>query len=259
MAYLEVQHVRKAFPAMQRGTPSHTLALDDLNVEMEQGKFYCLLGASGCGKSTLLRIIDGLIAPDAGQVILNGQPVRHPGPDRGMVFQQFNLLPWRTVLGNVSYGLEMLGVPSRIRRERAMNYLNMTGLNGFEHYYPAQLSGGMQQRVGLARALVIEPQLLLLDEPFGSLDELTREALQLELLRLWALRQQTIIFVTHDISEAVFLADQILIMSSRPGKIAATIEITLPRPRHDDLRSTLAYAELRRQIALLLKAASEPQ
>jgi NitT/TauT family transport system ATP-binding protein len=253
VSYIDVRQISKSFDHSQSKKAVALQALKEVTFEVKQGSFCCLLGASGCGKSTLLRIMHGLITPDSGEVRIDGVTVTRPSLDRGLVFQQFNLLPWRTVRGNVEYGLETLRLPKAQRSERAIRYINLTGLTGFENYYPAQLSGGMQQRVGLARALAIEPKVLLMDEPFGSLDALTRETLQTELMRLWSIHSSTVFFVTHDIAEALFLSDQILIMTARPGQIAARIEVDFPRPRLDTLRSSAAFAAMHGKISDTLK------
>lgn len=249
MSYLEVLNVSKVF----RGQPKDVQALDGISLTMKEREFYCLIGHSGCGKSTLLRIIDGLIKPTTGEVRIKGELVNRPGWNRGMVFQHFNLLPWRTVLGNVVFGLENRRVPRREQRERAMRYISMVGLDGFEHAYPSQLSGGMQQRVGLARALVIEPEILLMDEPLGSLDAQTREVMQGELMRIWSIEKRTVLFVTHDIEEAIFLADRVIVMSQRPGRVVEIIDVDFPRPREENLRTLPAFTEMRSRIWQTLK------
>jgi NitT/TauT family transport system ATP-binding protein len=254
MTYLEVQHIDKRFA--QPSGNDYTNVLADVSFNVERGEFICLIGPSGCGKSTLLRIMHGLIPSDGGQVMLNGQAVTQPGLDRGMVFQQFNLLPWRTAAGNVEFGLEAQRIPKQERRERVLKYLELVGLSGFTNYYPAQLSGGMQQRVGLARALAIEPDILLMDEPFGALDAMTRELMQNELMRIWSLEKRTAIFVTHDIEEAVFLADRIIVMSSRPGKIVEVVNVPFARPRDENLRISPEFSRLRGAIWEKLKAAA---
>jgi len=249
MSYLEVLNVSKVF----RGQPKDVQALDGISLTMKEREFYCLIGHSGCGKSTLLRIIDGLIKPTTGEVRIKGELVNQPGWDRGMVFQHFNLLPWRTVLGNIEFGLENRKVPRRELRERAMRYLSMVGLDGFEHAYPSQLSGGMQQRVGLARALAIEPEILLMDEPLGSLDAQTREVMQAELMRIWSIEKRTVLFVTHDIEEAIFLADRVIVLSQRPGRVVEIIDVDFPRPRDENLRTLPGFTEMRSRIWQTLK------
>ncbi len=256
MNYLEVRDLGKGFSHRHGKVVEQTVALHDVNFSVVRGEFCCLVGPSGCGKSTLLRILAGLIRSDSGEAILDGKAIDGTGFDRGMVFQGFNLLPWRTAQANVEFGLEIHGMPRAERRENAHRYLAQVGLRGFENYYPAQLSGGMQQRVGLARALAIEPTLLLMDEPFGSLDAQTREDMQVELTRLWALHKQTTLLVTHDIEESLFLADTIQVMTARPGRIYKTIPVDFPRPREESLRSSAAFAEARGYVSALLKDAS---
>jgi NitT/TauT family transport system ATP-binding protein len=209
-------------------------ALGGVDLVVRDGEFLTLLGPSGCGKTTLLRAIAGLIPVD-GRLEIDGRPVTGPGPDRSMVFQAFALMPWATVLGNVAFGLELRGVGRSSRERKAREYIDLVGLTGFEGRYPRELSGGMQQRVGLARALAVEPNVLLMDEPFGSLDEQTRRILQEELLKLWERRPITVVFVTHSMEEAVRLADRIALMSPRPGTIEELIEVELPRPRSGQL------------------------
>jgi NitT/TauT family transport system ATP-binding protein len=205
--------------------------LDRVSLTVSPREFVCVVGPSGCGKSTLLRVLSGLLAPSAGTVTLGGEPITQTTRGIGHVFQEANLMPWRTVRDNVMLPLELAGVPLAERRAAAQELIALVGLEGFEVYYPAELSGGMAQRVALARALVHEPELILLDEPFGALDALTRERMGQELLHIWAARQTTAVMVTHSISEAVLLADCVLVMSPRPGHIEARIPITLPRPR----------------------------
>ena len=228
--------------------------LDNVDFTLESATFTCLVGPSGCGKSTLLRIIDGLLPPDAGTVRIGGQAVTGPSLDRGFVFQQFNLLPWRTVVANVEFGLENLGVGRAERRRRAREVLALVGLTEFETYYPRQLSGGMQQRAGLARALALDPGLLLMDEPFGSLDDQTRMLLQEELLRIWGETDKTVVFVTHDIEEALYLADRIVVMCARPASISRIIDVPFPRPRTDDMRGSPIMGALKREIWAELKS-----
>lgn len=243
--FVDVGHVSKTY-AVRRGRKDvTTTALADVSIGVERGQFCAIIGPSGCGKSTLLRIIDGLIPASAGRVTVHGEVVTGPGANRGMVFQHANLLPWRTVDKNVAFGMECLGVSRSDVKERVARYLRMVGLEGFEKHFPAQLSGGMQQRVGLARAFATEPELVLLDEPFGALDAQTRAFLQEEFARLLALDNRTTILVTHDMDEAVFLADVVVVMSARPGRVVDVIPVDLPRPRDQDVRSTAEFARLR--------------
>jgi NitT/TauT family transport system ATP-binding protein len=228
--------------------------LENFSLSVADLEFLVLLGPSGCGKSTLLRIIDGIEACDAGQVILDGRDVTGTtGAGRGMVFQSFELFPWRTVLGNVAFGLEVAGVGAKERTEIARHYIDLVGLSAFENAYPHQLSGGMQQRVGIARALAIDPAVLLMDEPYGALDVQTRELLQEELLNIWERERKTVIFVTHSIEEALYLADRIVVMSPRPARIERTIQVPFARPRRDEIKSTPEFLDLRRDIWQSLK------
>lgn len=206
-------------------------AVDGVSLDIFDGEFVSIVGPSGCGKSTFLDAVDGLLPISGGCLTLNGQPITRPGRDRAMVFQQPSLLPWRTVIGNVIYGLELQGWRQNDARMRAQRLVELVGLRGFADAYPSELSGGMQQRVNLARALAIDPEMLLLDEPFAALDAQTREFMQVELLRVWSETQKTAIFVTHDIKEAIYLADRVIVFSSRPGHVRQIYEIDLPRPR----------------------------
>ncbi|HET6776602.1 MAG TPA: ABC transporter ATP-binding protein [Actinomycetota bacterium] len=249
---VEVRGVNKSFPRHQGG--GELRVLNDVSFSLDAGTFICLVGPSGCGKSTLLRIIDGLIPPDSGEVLIGGEKVREPSLDRGFVFQQFNLLPWRTVLGNVEFGLENLGVKKQERRRRAHEVIKLVDLEGFESYYPSQLSGGMQQRVGLARAIAVEPTILLMDEPFGSVDDQTRMLLQDELLKIWEQAQKTVIFVTHDIEEALYLGDKIVVMRARPSRITRILEVPFGRPRTDEIRGTPEMGHLKQAIWEELKS-----
>ncbi|GAB2460651.1 ABC transporter ATP-binding protein [Nocardioides hungaricus] len=244
-ARIDIQHISLAFESKRAG---RVQALDDFNLALEPGTFCCIVGPSGCGKSTLLRILDGLQAPDQGRVLLNGVPVTEPTLDIGFVFQRYNLLPWRTVLANVEFGLENQGVAKERRREIARRWVKIVGLDGFEQHYPSQLSGGMQQRVGLIRALAIDPTVLLMDEPFGAVDDLTRMRLQEELLGLWERENKTVVFVTHDIEEALYLADRVVVMSARPGRIEEVFDVDLPRPRDPNMRATPEFGALKADV-----------
>jgi len=212
--------------------------LRDINLEVRDGEFLAFVGASGCGKTTLLRIIDGLIPFDSGRILLDGREIRGPGGDRGFVFQTDSLLPWRNVLDNVAVGLELRGIDKGERRRRASELIGLVGLLGFEHHLPHELSGGMRQRVNLARALAIDPEVLLMDEPFAALDAQTRELMQRELLRIWSASLKTVLFVTHQIDEAVYLADRVVVMTARPGRIGAVLDIDIPRPRPLSVKRT---------------------
>lgn len=226
---IEVKGLSKYFAGRGRALPVQ--ALHDVNLTIHDNEFVTILGPSGCGKTTLLRNIAGLVPWDAGEVIVDGTAVTGPSPDRAMVFQSFALLPWATVLRNVSIGLEIRGDPRREREARARELIERVGLKGFEDRLPGELSGGMQQRVGLARALAVDPSVLLMDEPFGALDEQTRRLLQEELLRIWEQTPKTVVFITHSMEEAVLLGDRIVLMSARPGRVEEIIEVPLERPR----------------------------
>lgn len=227
-------------------------AVEDCSLTVEAGSFVALIGPSGCGKSSLLNAAAGLLSPRSGRILFDGSPISGPTRSTGYVFQQAALLPWRSVLRNVAYGLELHGVDRRTAAGRAHQVIRLVGLNGFEESFPHELSGGMQQRANLARALAVEPRLLLCDEPLAALDAQTREAMQLELQRIWMNQPQTVLFVTHQISEALLLADRVIVMSSRPGRIIADLAVPLPRPRTiSDLRSTVCL-ELEDHIRSLL-------
>ena len=224
-------------------------ALQDCGVEVRPNEVLCVIGPSGCGKTTLLRIIDGLTRPDTGRVLFDGKEITGPRRDVAMVFQHFGLFPWKTAYQNVAYGLRVQGRPDQQIRETVPQYIELVGLRGFERHYPYQLSGGMQQRVGLARAFAVNPSVLLMDEPFGSLDAQTREVMQEELLRLWRIQRKTLVFVTHSIDEAIILGDRVALMTHRPGRIKDVIDVAIPRPRDpESVRSSPRYASLRRSI-----------
>src|SRR5499426_2856568 len=210
-AKLEAQDIRLEY--FQPRTNTRLLALDGVDLKIMDGEFVSIVGPSGCGKTTFLSVVDGLIAASAGRILVDGRVVTKPGPDRAVVFQDASLLPWRTVLGNVTYGLECVGVGRREAKARAARFIDMVGLAGFEHHYPYELSGGMQQRANLARALVMDPAILLMDEPFASLDAQTREMMQAELLDIWAQTTKTVLFITHQINEAIYLSDRVIVMS----------------------------------------------
>jgi NitT/TauT family transport system ATP-binding protein len=204
-------------------------ALDDVSIRFGEKEFVALLGPSGCGKSTLLYLIGGFLPVAAGDIRVDGRPIAGPGPDRGIVFQHFALFPWKTVRDNVLYGLEKQGLPKQERERRAQHFINQVGLDGFESSYPSQLSGGMKQRAAIARTLAVDPKTLLMDEPFGALDAQTRSLMQAQLLEIWQRSPKTVIFVTHDVQEAVFLAQRVAVMSARPGKIKALVDIDIER------------------------------
>jgi len=218
------------------------LALEDVSLEIAPREFVALLGPSGCGKSTLLYLIGGFLPVEKGAIRIEGQPVAAPGPDRGIVFQHFALFPWKTVRANVRYGLEKMGLAREEQERRAQAQIEMVGLKGFEESYPSQLSGGMKQRAALARTLAVDPRMLLMDEPFGALDAQTRGLMQSELLAIWQRRPTTVLFVTHDVQEAVLLAQRVVVMSARPGRIKATVETRLDRSDPHIYRSP-AFAE----------------
>lgn len=247
---VEVVHVSKWFQT--KGEPVH--ALDDISLEVASGEFVSIIGPSGCGKSTLLRIIHGLIPADSGEVRVGGRVVDGPSNRCAMVFQSVNLFPWRTSLRNVEFGLEMQGVDAKTREAKAQELLETVGLHGFEDSWPKQLSGGMQQRVGLARALAVDPDLLYMDEPFGALDAQTKVVLQAELDQLVQNFGKTVLFVTHDMEEAVFLSDRVIVMSGRPGGILEDVKIDLPRPRTDEVRKTAEFGALKEHVWGLLRA-----
>jgi NitT/TauT family transport system ATP-binding protein len=238
---LSIKNLHKEFPKED----GEMVAIERFDLEVKEGEFVCILGPSGCGKTTLLRMIAGLEYPTSGELLLNGNPITKPGSDRGMVFQEFALFPWRTVRKNIEFGLEVKKVPPAERSDISKRFIDLVGLNGFEEYHPYQLSGGMKQRVGIARALANEPTILLMDEPFGALDAQTRNLMQKELLRIWKETQKTVIFITHSVDEAVYLADRIIVLTTRPSKIKEIFEIKSERPRD---RANLDFANLRKRI-----------
>lgn len=215
----------------QRRMGTEMLVLNNVNFAVDHGQFVSIVGPSGCGKTTLLNIASGLVRPTQGAFVVRGQPISGPGRDRSMVFQDPSLLPWRTVLGNVLYGVECQGGDTKAATPRAMDLVELVGLKGFERYYPHELSGGMRQRVNLARALLTDPEVLLMDEPFAALDAQTREAMQAELLRVWSETQKTVLFITHQIDEAVYLSDRVLVFGTHPGRLLQDITIAAERPR----------------------------
>ncbi len=249
MARLVVSNVNKSL--RQKGGTMQVIK--DLSFEVADLEFVAIIGPSGCGKSTLLRLLDGLSPCDSGAIYLDDKEIKGTGRGRGMVFQHFDLFPWRTVRGNVEFGLEVQGVAAGERKERSRHYIEFVGLGGFEEAYPYQLSGGMQQRVGIARALAVKPQILLMDEPFGSLDVQTRDLLQDELLKIWEREQKTVVFVTHSIEEALYLADRVLVFTPRPAQISAIFDVPFARPRYEDLRTSVEFTTLRHEIWEILK------
>jgi NitT/TauT family transport system ATP-binding protein len=233
---LAISRLNKSFGELE--------ALRSIDLDIERGEFISVVGPSGCGKTTFLRIVAGLEQATSGNVLLDGHEVRKPGGDRGFVFQNDNLLPWRSVLANAMIGREIAGTSGPEHRQKTMALLKLVGLEGFEEYYPRQLSGGMRQRVNLARALAIDPEILLMDEPFSALDAQTREIMQAELLRIWEEGRKTVLFVTHQIDEAVFLSDRVLVFARRPGRLQAEVKIPLSRPRSLPLKRTPEFVGL---------------
>ncbi|NLN43428.1 MAG: ABC transporter ATP-binding protein [Methanosarcina sp.] len=247
MGRVSIKNVSRIF---KKEDKSSTEALKNVSFDVGDGEFVCLLGPSGCGKTTLLRIIAVLETRTSGDITLNGVSITGPDPKRGMVFQQYSLFPWRTVIDNVTFGLEMQGIDKAESRKHAEKYIELVGLKQFKNSYPYELSGGMQQRAAIARALANEPEVLLMDEPFGALDAQTRNILQDELLRIWEQRHVTFIFVTHSVDEAVVLSDRIVVMTARPGRIKEIIEVDLPRPRS---RTSPEVNRLRDRVLKLLE------
>lgn len=243
---LEVQGLGVTYTMRSTGRPLR--AIEGLTFGIDRRTFLTIVGPSGCGKTTLLKVIAGLIQPSTGEIRLDGHPLHEPGHDRAMVFQVPALLPWRTVLANVGYGLELQGADDRLVDQRAREHLRLVGLSGFEQSYPAELSQGMQQRVNLARALATEPELLLLDEPFASLDSQTRLFMQLELQSIWERTRAAALFVTHQITEAILLGDQVLVLSARPGRIKEVVSIGLPRPRTLAMKRSVEFNQLEEHI-----------
>ena len=247
-AKIAIQDVTKVFAGSGRG--GGVRALEPCSLDVQEGEFVCIIGPSGCGKSTLLRMIAGLGQPSAGSLRIDGKPIRGPGPERGLVFQEYALFPWLTVLKNVMYGPVVRGLGKAQAEAAARKQIARVGLTGFEDHFPRQLSGGMKQRVGIARMWANDPDVLLMDEPFGALDSITRGILQKDLLRLWLQERKTVLFVTHSVEEAIFLADTIVVMSARPGRITSVIRVTEARPR--DLLGPEALA-LRHKLTRLVE------
>ena len=249
---LQASGIRKTFA--KNGRPLDILDVDTFAAR--EGEFISIIGPSGCGKSTFLHIMGGFIPADAGRIELYGKEVRGPGPDRGMMFQEFSLFPWKTVAGNIAWGLEVQGAPRKKIEETVAHYLDLTGLADFRNHYPAELSGGMKQRAALARVLAFDPKVLLMDEPFGALDAQTRETMQEELTRVWERTRKTIVFVTHDIEEAVYLGDRVVVLSARPGRIREEIKIDLARPRGLEIKKSMQCHEYRNTIWDLIRSES---
>jgi ABC-type nitrate/sulfonate/bicarbonate transport system ATPase subunit len=245
MGFLRIESVTRAFAGVQGGPP--TQALDRTDLAVEDNDFISILGPSGCGKSTLLRIVAGLDVPSSGRVMLDGEPVARPGPDRGMVFQSYTLFPWLTVRQNILFG-------QRATDEVVDRLIGRVGLRGFENHFPKMLSGGMQQRTALARALANDPKILLLDEPFGALDHQTRSLMQELLLGIWEADQKTVLFVTHDVDEAIFMANRVAVMSARPGRIKADLRIDLPHPRHYTIKTSAEFSRYKAELTEQIRA-----
>ena len=241
---VHIDHVVKKF----NGRNGEMVALNGVDLDIHENEFVCVVGPSGCGKSTLLNIIGGLENPTEGQVLVDGKPVQGPGPDRGIVFQQYALFPWLTVEKNVQFGLKLQGKSNEEAEEIARKYLKMVDLEGFAKAYPKELSGGMKQRVAIARAYAADPEVLLMDEPFGALDAQTRTQLQTELLETWEKDRKTCFFITHDVEEAIILAQKVIIMSARPGRIKSIIDIDIPYPRTQETKMTPRFLELKNEI-----------
>ncbi|MFC4099507.1 ABC transporter ATP-binding protein [Paenibacillus xanthanilyticus] len=254
---ISFQHVNKTFKVKGnagRSEATEFTALRDINFDVKTGEFMVIVGPSGCGKSTLLDLLGGLTKPTSGSILIDGKPIKGPALDRGIVFQQYALFPWKTARGNIEFGLEAKGIRGKERTERAREFLSLVGLGGFEDRYPHELSGGMKQRVAIARSLAYDPDVLLMDEPFAALDAQTRETLQSELLKIWEKTKKTIVFITHGIDEAVYLGQRVAVMTSRPGRIKEIIDIPLSaRNGEEDLRSDPEFGRLRHEIWSLLR------
>jgi NitT/TauT family transport system ATP-binding protein len=249
---LQASGIKKSYA--KNGRP-----LEILDVERfaaREGEFITIIGPSGCGKSTFLHIMGGFIKAEAGRIEVYGREVSDPGPDRGMMFQEFSLFPWKSVAGNIAWGLEVQGLPRQAIEETVGRYLDMTGLTDFRNHYPAELSGGMKQRAALARVLAFDPKVLLMDEPFGALDAQTRELMQEELMRVWERTRKTIVFVTHDIEEAVYLGDRVVVLTARPGRVREEVKIDLPRPRGLEIKKSIQCHEYRNYIWDLIRSES---
>src|SRR5215470_2313327 len=255
MAILTLRNISKVFGGTENGA-SQVTALDGVSLEVHAGEFFSIIGPSGCGKSTLLRIIGGLLPATSGDLTVGNEKVRGPHPWIGMVFQEESTFPWRTTLGNVEFGLEMRGIPQNQRRKKVLEMISLLGLSGFDDRYPAELSGGMKQRVAIARALVLEPKILLMDEPFGALDEQTRIILGEELLRIRDQLKQTIVLVTHNINESVQLSDRVMVMTARPGRVKSTVAVDLPQPRDSSIIASDRFGRLVAQVWSALREES---
>jgi len=245
---LEIENVTKIF----NSNKGKITALEDINFSVHRREFICVIGPSGCGKSTLIRILAGLETETSGQVLLNGTPAKGPGPDRGMVFQSYTLFPWLNVVENVMFGLRENGMHKSAAKAESLQWLELVGLQGFEYHYPHQLSGGMKQRVAIARAIANQPKLLLMDEPFGALDPQTRAKMQSYLMQLWRHIDLTILFITHDLNEAIYLADRVLVLKPKPGRIAEIVEVPLSRPRNFDQLTSPEFIETKKYLQELI-------
>jgi len=250
---IQVRGLSKEFATFDNGS-SGVLALSNIDFEVRDNEFITVIGPSGCGKTTLLRIIAGLIPYDEGEVTIDGRPVTGPGPERAVVFQNFALMPWADVLTNVTFGLDIRGTPKDECQAKGRELIKQVGLEGFEKRLPKELSGGMQQRVGLARALAVDPQILLMDEPFGALDEQTRRLLQEQLLRLWEQERKTVVFITHSMDEAVMLGDRVTLMTPRPGRVKEIIDVPLKRPRLREWEKSSLFLEVKEYLWENLRA-----
>ena len=246
---LEIKEVGKVFKTKK----GETTALEKTSFSIEDGEFVTILGPSGCGKSTVLRIVAGLEEATSGKVLLDGQEIHGPGPDRGMVFQSYTLFPWLSVKDNITFGLKLKGVSNKERNDIARHYLQLIGLEGFENHFPIQLSGGMKQRVAIARALANDPKILLMDEPFGALDAQTRNIMQEVLLKAWEESKKTILFITHDVDESIFLADSVYVMTARPGRLKKKVPIELERPRDFSVKATALFTEYKEELLSLIR------
>ncbi|HRE22152.1 MAG TPA: ABC transporter ATP-binding protein [Rhabdaerophilum sp.] len=252
MSKLVIENLSRIFPAVHGGQA--VTALQPTNLSIGDNDFVTILGPSGCGKSTLLRMVAGLDRPTTGTITLDGRRITAPGPDRGMVFQSYTLFPWLTISQNIAFGLREKGVSEAESKETVAAYIDKVGLRGFENHWPKQLSGGMQQRTAIARALANDPAILLLDEPFGALDNQTRALMQELLLGIWERERKTVLFVTHDIEEAIFIASRCLVMSARPGRIKADLPISLPYPRHYTLKTSPEFSDLKARLTEEIRA-----
>ncbi|HET8567773.1 MAG TPA: ABC transporter ATP-binding protein [Candidatus Limnocylindria bacterium] len=247
---LEARKVRMEY---ERRDGSKVLAIDDFTLDVHKGEFVSFVGPSGCGKTTFLKIVNGLMPPTSGDILLQGRPIEHSSRDRAMVFQEAALFPWFPLWRNIGYGLECAGMKRPEIRKRVKPYIELVGLSGFEDVYPYELSGGMQQRANLARALVVDPQVLLMDEPFAALDAQTREMMQAELLDVWGQTQKTVLFITHQINEAIYLSDRVLVVSARPGKILDDVKVDIPRPRGLDVKRSAAFRDIEDHVWRLIE------